>query len=379
LQVVIARRQAKAALIDNAAPMLSSRFVDANFDFRGKTLSGLESNPVRWQRGVRTVSGALGHANGKAYVAKSFTAETKAQTADMIANLKTAYRHRINGLDWMSAATKVKALEKLEAMEVQIGSPPKWDDYSSMQVRGDDLIGNIRQGAAWGWRKSLADLDRPVDRDEWGTTPQTVNAFNNSTTNKLIFPAAFIQAPVFDPLGDPAVNYGSLGAVIGHEISHGFDDQGRKFDRRGSLVDWWTAEDAVKFVASSKKFGAQYERFPILPDAKINGTLTMGENIADLGGVLAALDAYHASLGGKPAPIIDGLTGDQRFFLGYAQYYRNNMREDFRRQLLVSDPHSPDKARVDVVLPNVDAWYKAWNVKPGDKLYLPPAERIRVW
>ena len=257
-------------------------------------------------------------------------------------------------------------------MDVQIGYPRKWKDYSSLRVRSDDLFGNIERGIAWDWQYRLSRLDKTVDRDDWDLTPQTVNAFNQGTFNQLIFPAAILQPPVFDPHADPAVNYGAIGAVIGHEISHGFDDQGRKFDAHGGLADWWTPEDARKFVKSSKAYGAQYERFPILDGTHIKGDLTMGENIADLGEISAALDAYHASLHGKPAPVIDGLTGDQRFFLAYAQYYRNKWREDAERQNLVSDPHSPDKARVDVVLPNVDAWYKAWNIKPDDKLYLAP-------
>ena len=366
-------------LADNAADSLSDRFVQAKFDFNGRTLSGQPELPVRWKRGVRMTSGALGEAIGQVYVARYFTPAAKAQMQDLVENLKAAYRVRIEHLDWMSPDTKAKALEKLAAFDVQIGYPKKWKDYSNLQVRADDLYGDVARGIAWGWNYDVSRLNLPVDRDEWGMTPQTVNAYNQPTFNEVVFPAAILQPPVFDAHADPAVNYGAIGAVIGHEMSHGFDDQGRKYDQHGQLTDWWTPNDAQRFLAASKTYGAEYERFPILEGAHINGALTMGENIADLGGILAAFDAYHASLHGKPAPVIDGLTGDQRFFLAYAQYYRNKWREDMARQLMASDPHSPDKARVDVVLPNVDGWYQAWNVKPGDKLYLAPDQRVRIW
>ena len=366
-------------LADNAAPVLSSRFVNTRFDFQGRTLTGQEALPARWKRGVRATTEAMGHTMGQIYVAEYFPPEAKSDMDELVRNLKGAFRARIEQLSWMSPQTKAKALEKLTAMDVQVGYPKKWRDYSTLSVRGNDLYGNVERGEAWLWEYRLAHLNLPVDRDDWDFGPQTVNAFNDGTANQLIFPAAILQPPVFDPKADPAVNYGAIGAVIGHEISHGFDDQGRKFDKRGRLTDWWTPEDAKRFVDSSKTYGAQYERFPILDGAHIKGDLTMGENIADLAGILAALDAYHASLHGKPAPVIDGLTGDQRFFLAYAQYYRNKWRDDAMRQNLVSDPHSPDKARVDVVLPNVDGWYEAWGVKSGDKLYLPPDQRVRVW
>ena len=366
-------------LADNAAGALSTRFVEARFDFNGRTLSGQPELPVRWKRGVRSTSSALGEAIGQVYVAKYFTPDAKAKMTDLVDNLKTAYRARIENLSWMSPETKAKALQKLAGFDVQIGYPKKWKDYSTLMVRSDDLYGDEARGIAWEWNYHLVRLNAPVDRDEWSMTPQTVNAYNQPTFNEVVFPAAILQPPVFDASADPAVNYGAIGAVIGHEMSHGFDDEGRKFDAHGRLTDWWTPADAQRFDDASKSYGAQYERFPIMDGAHIKGDLTMGENIADLAGVLAALDAYHASLRGKPAPVIDGLTGDQRFFLAYAQYYRNKWREDMMRQLIVSDPHSPDKARVDVVLPNVDGWYQAWNVKPGDKLYLAPDQRVRIW
>ena len=366
-------------LADNAADSLSDRFVQAKFEFEGRALSGQPELPVRWKRGVRMTSGALGEAIGQVYVARYFTPEAKAQMQDLVDNLKAAYRGRIEHLEWMSPETKAKALEKLAAFDVQIGYPKKWKDYSNLEVRADDLYGDVSRGIAWAWNYDVSRLNLPVDRDEWGMTPQTVNAYNQPTFNEVVFPAAILQPPVFDPHADPAVNYGAIGAVIGHEMSHGFDDQGRRYDAHGRLADWWAPADAERFVAASKTYGAEYERFPILEGSHINGALTMGENIADLAGVLAALDAYHASLHGRPAPVIDGLTGDQRFFLAYAQYYRNKWRDDMARQLMASDPHSPDKARVDVVLPNVDGWYQAWNIKPGDKLYLPPDQRVRIW
>ena len=366
-------------LADSAADALSDRFVQAKFDFDGRTLSGQPALPVRWKRGVRMTSAAVGEGIGQVYVARYFTAEAKVQMQALVDNLKDAYRVRIEHLDWMSPDTKAKALEKLAAFDVQIGYPKKWRDYSNLAVRADDLYGDVARGIAWSWNYDVSRLSLPVDRDEWGMTPQTVNAYNQPTFNEVVFPASILQPPVFDPKADPAVNYGAIGATIGHEMSHGFDDQGRRFDAHGRLTDWWAPADAERFVAASKTYGAEYERFPVLEGAHINGALTMGENIADLAGVLAAFDAYHASLHGQPAPLIDGLTGDQRFFLAYAQYYRNKWREDMTRQLIVSDPHSPDKARVDVVLPNVDGWYQAWNVKPGDKLYLSPDQRVRIW
>ena len=366
-------------LVDDAAPDLPARFVDTRFDFQGRTLSGQPALAVRWKRGVRAVSGGFGEAIGQVYVARYFPPESKAKMMALVDNLKTAYHARIQALAWMSPETKAKALEKLAAFDVQIGYPKKWKDYSNLTIRSDDVYGDVERSIAWNWTYRLERLNLPVDKDEWGMSPQTVNAYNNPNFNEVVFPAAILQPPVFDPNADAAVNYGAIGAVIGHEVSHGFDDQGRQYNAKGGLQDWWTAADAERFVAAAKTFGAQYEAMDILPGAHINGALTMGENIADLAGILAALDAYHASLHGQPAPVIDGLTGDQRFFLAYAQYYRNKMREDMERRILVTDPHSPDKARVDVVLPNVDAWYVAWDVKPGDKLYVPPEKRVRIW
>ena len=262
---------------------------------------------------------------------------------------------------------------------MKIGYPDKWRDYSGLEVKDGDLYGDVQRAAAFEWDYRAARLGGPVDDDEWGMTPPTINAYYSPTKNEIVFPAAILQPPFFDPDGDPAINYGGIGGVIGHEITHGFDDQGRKSDGDDRLADWWTPEDAAKFDAQAKKFGAQYSAVEVLPGAHINGDLTMGENIADLGGLLLALDAYHLSLKGQPAPVIDGLTGDQRVFLGWAQVWRGKYRDDRMRQQLVSDPHSPPKYRVQVPIKNIDAFYQAFGVKAGDPMYLAPQDRVRIW
>jgi len=366
-------------LVDSAAPYLSKAFQDARFDFRGKTLSGIEEQRARWKRAVASVNGMLGDAVGQVYVERYFPPASKAEMETLVANLKSALGRRIQNLSWMSAATKAEALKKLDRFDVQIGYPKKWRDYSALKIAADDLLGNVRRSAVFEWDYQRSRLHKPVDKDEWLMTPQTVNAYNNPQFNEVVFPAAILQPPFFNPAADPAVNYGAIGAVIGHEMTHGFDDEGRKYDDQGRLRDWWTPEDAKDFDSRAKALGASYEKIPVVAGAHINGQLTMGENIADLGGLLTALDAYHASLHGRQAPVIDGLTGDQRFFLGFAQIWREKEREDALREALVSDPHSPSKARVDGVLPNVDAWYRAFDVKPGDGLYRAPDERTRIW
>jgi len=364
---------------DQAAPYLSKRFVDANFEFRAKTLSGQPEQRARWKRGVTLVSNNLGEAVGKLYVDAYFPAESKAKMEKLVADLRVALKARIDKLDWMSPETKTRAQAKLASFTVKIGYPNKWRDYSGLTIKPDDLYGNVQRATAFEWAFNVAKLGKPVDRDEWGMFPQTVNAYYNPTLNEIVFPAAILQPPFFDPDADPAVNYAGIGAVIGHEISHGFDDEGRKFDADGSLRDWWQPADAAKFEAQTTRLGAQYSAFEPVPGAKVNGDLTMGENIGDLGGILIALDAYHLSLGGKPAPVIDGLTGDQRFFLGFAQIWRSKYRDDAIRQQVVSDPHSPPVFRVIGTLRNVDAWYDAWGVKEGDKWYVKPEERVRIW
>jgi putative endopeptidase len=366
-------------MTDQAAPYLSRRFADAQFDFRSKTLSGqLEPQP-RWKRGVTAVEAALGEAMGRVYVQRYFPPESKAMMDRLVADLVTAMGRRIDRLDWMSPETKAKAHEKLSKFTVKIGYPDRWKDYSSLQVVEGDLAGNIRRSFEFQWAEQVAKLGRPVDRSEWGMTPQTVNAYYSATKNEIVFPAAILQPPFFDPLADPAVNYGAIGGVIGHEISHGFDDQGRKSDGDGFLRDWWTAEDAAKFEAQADRLGAQYEAIEVIEGGKIDGDLTMGENIGDLGGILLGLEAYAISLGGRDAPVIDGVTGVQRVFLGWAQVWRVKYREQALRQQLVSDPHSPAMARVNGPIRNIDAWYDAFGVKEGDPLYIAPENRVRIW
>jgi putative endopeptidase len=364
---------------DSAAPYLSHDFVDARFQFRSKTLSGQKELRPRWKLAVNAIDANMGEAVGKLYVAAYFPADSKAKMEALVGNIRTALKARIQRVAWMSDATKARALQKLSMLTVKIGYPSKWRDYTALQISDSDLFGDIERSSAFEWRRKVKRLYQVVDRTEWGITPQTVNAYYNPTQNEIVFPAAILQPPFFDPAADPAVNYGGIGAVIGHEITHGFDDQGRHFDGTGTLTDWWTPEDNDKFVAQTKILGAQYSAFEPIPGAHVKGDQTMGENIADLGGVLLALDAYHASLAGKPAPVIDGLTGDQRLFLGFAQIWRSAIRPDALRRQIVSDPHSPEVDRVDGTLRNVDAWYAAWNVKPGDTLYLAPDQRVRIW
>ncbi|QAY75244.1 M13 family metallopeptidase [Sphingosinicella sp. BN140058] len=366
---------------DDAAPLLSKRFVDANFEFRSKFLNGQPQQRDRWKRGVAIAENAMGEAIGRDYVARYFPPESKAKMDALVVNLRTALRGRLAGLDWMSAATKQEAQKKLESFNVKIGYPDTWRDYSALTVVPGDLVGNVERASRFEWDYRRNRIAQRVDEAEWGMTPQTVNAYYNSVKNEIVFPAAILQPPFFDPDADPAINYGGIGGVIGHEIIHGFDDQGRKSDGNGVLRDWWTAEDAAKFEAQAAKFGAQYEAytFPNLPGVHINGRASMGENIGDLGGITLGLEAYRASLGGQPAPVLDGFTGDQRVFLGWGQVWRTLFRDEALRQQLVSDPHSPGMIRAFAPLRNVDAWYEAFNVQPGDKLYIAPADRVRIW
>ena len=366
-------------VVDQASPYLSKAFVDSNFAFKGKTLTGQPELRARWKRGTSVVADNLGEAVGKLYVEAYFPPESKAKMESLVGDLKVALKARLEKLDWMTPETKAKALAKLAAFNVKIGYPDKWRDYNGLVMKPTDLYGNVERSAAFEWAFQVHKLKGPVDRQEWGMTPQTVNAYYDPTMNEIVFPAAILQPPFFDPDADPAVNYGGIGAVIGHEITHGFDDQGRQYDADGSLRDWWQPEDAKKFEAQTKKLGDLYSSFEPLPGAHVNGDLTMGENLADLGGVLVALDAYHLSLGGKPAPVIGGLTGDERFFLGFAQIWRGKTRDDALRQRLVSDPHSPEYFRVVGTLRNVDAWYETFGVKPGDKMYVAPENRVHIW
>ena len=342
-------------------------------------LSGQTENRPRWKRGVTLVDGQLGESLGREYVRLHFPAESKAQMEALVANLRTAMTNRIQHLDWMSDETREQALYKMSKFGVKIGYPEQWRSYDGLELTAGDLYGNVERSNAFEWAWSLGKLDRAVDPHEWDMTPQTVNAYYHPTRNEIVFPAAILQAPFFDPAADPAINYGGIGAVIGHEITHGFDDQGRKFDGDGLLRDWWTAEDSAKFEDRAAVLGAQYDALEALPGLNVNGTLTMGENIADLGGLLLALDAYHLSLNGQPAPVIDGLTGDQRVFLGWAQVWRGKYRDDAMRQQVVSDPHSPPEFRVVGPMRNIDAWYGAFGVTPDQGAWIAPEDRARIW
>ncbi|HEY2358063.1 MAG TPA: M13-type metalloendopeptidase [Phenylobacterium sp.] len=369
-----------AHVISNAAPVLPKAFVDADFEFHGKALSGTPELAVRWKRGVGQVNLGMGDAVGKVYAAQYFPPAAKAKIEAMVAEIKAAMAKRIDGLDWMAPQTKVRAKAKLANLKIEVGTPDKWYDYSKLSIVRGDAFGNAQRAAAFEYDRNLATLDQPVDRAQWWLTltPQTVNAFNAGSLIKLAFPAGYLAPPAFDPDADPAVNYGAIGTVIGHEISHSFDDQGAKLDEKGRLIDWWTPADVKAFEAATGKLAAQYDAYEPLPGVHLKGRLQLGENVGDLGGLAAALEAYHASLGGKPAPVIDGLTGDQRFFLAYAQAHRSTYREAFLRQLVATNEHSPDQYRTYNVR-NIDAWYDAFDVKPGQKLYLAPADRVRIW
>ncbi len=364
---------------DNAAPYLSKSFVDANYDMRGKTLQGQPEQKPRWKRAATLLDAEIGEAVGKVYVARWFPAESKARMVALIGELRVALAARLQKVDWMTPATKAKAIEKLDKLTVKVGYPDRWRDYSALRITPNDLYGDVERANAFEWARQVNRLRQPVDRLEWGMTPQTVNAYYNPLQNEIVFPAAILQPPFFDPHADMAVNYGGIGGVIGHEMTHGFDDQGRQFDGSGALTDWWAPEDAAKFTAQTKRLGAQYSAFTPLAGAHVNGDLTMGENIADLGGLLLGLDAYHLSLKGRPAPVFDGLTGDQRVFLGWAQVWRSATRDEEQRRRLAVDPHSPPRFRVDGAVRNVDAWYAAFDVKPGDAMYVPPEQRVRIW
>lgn len=364
---------------DGAAPYLSKRFDNAHFEFRKKTLSGEAELAARWKRAVRITDGALGEAVGRIYVARHFSPAAKDKVSDLVAEIRLALKGRIERITWMTPQTKAKALEKLARLNTKIGYPNKWRDYSGLEIRADDVVGNALRSMTFEWQRRLKRLNAPVDRDEWDMTPQTVNAYYQPTLNEIVLPAAQLQAPYFDPDADPAVNYGGIGALIGHELTHGFDDDGRKYDAAGVLSDWWTEEDVKEFNARAAVLARQYDKFEPYPGAHVNGELTLGENIADLGGTLVALDAYRHSQAGKPAPVLNGFTGDQRFFLAFAQGYRAKRREDAVRQQLVSDPHSPEEYRVNGVVRNIDDWYGAFDVKAGEKLALANDQRVRIW
>ncbi|MEO6226150.1 MAG: M13 family metallopeptidase [Sphingomicrobium sp.] len=363
---------------DQAAPYLNQAMVDSRFAYT-KTISGVTEQRPRWKRAATLVDGSLGELIGSDYVARYFPPSSKAKMVELVANLKTAMGERIRSNSWMSAGTKEAALEKLSRMDVMVGYPDTFRDYSALEIKAGDLYGNVQRANRFNADYAMADLGKPVDHKKWGMNPQTVNAYNGGGENKIVFPAGILQPPFFDPAADDAVNYGAVGAVIGHEISHGFDDQGRKIDANGTVRDWWTAEDGKRFDAEAKIFGAEYAKFEAAPGAFVNPKLTMGENIADFAGIQVALDAYHNSLGGKPAPVLDGLTGDQRFFLAFAQTWRGKQREDAVRSQVATDPHSPGRFRILGPIRNVDAWYQAFGVTPANTMYIPPEKRAHIW
>ncbi len=365
-------------LIRDAAPFLPKAFVDANFDMYSKTLGGQPEQQPRWKRGVDSTSAVLGEALGKLYVADYFPPEAKAKADELVKNIIAAMDARLANLAWMDPATRAAAREKLAAFKPKIGYPDKWLDYSALDIRRGDAIGNMERATEFQYARQVAKLGKPVDRSEWFMTPMTVNAYANPVWNEIVFPAAILQAPFFDAKADPAVNYGGIGAVIGHEITHHFDDQGRKYDKTGKLADWWTPQDVARFKVMTDKVVAQYGAYEPLPGKKINGELTLGENMADLAGINIAHDAWKLSLNGKKPKVIDGWTGEQRFFLGFSQVWRQKYRDAILLQQLTTDPHSPGNFRPYVVR-NLDAWYAAFDVKPGEKYYLSPADRLKVW
>lgn len=366
-------------LLTASASVLPKQLDDEAFDFYGRTLSGQPEQRDRWKRGVSAVNGALGDAIGELYVEKHFQPKAKAEMDRLVENVRAAFRVRINALDWMTPETKKAALEKLEAFRPKIGYPAKWKDYSSLEVVQGDAFGNAVRSNAWQQEYMRSKLGKPTDRDEWFMTPQTVNAYYNAAFNEIVFPAAILQPPFFDPDADPAVNYGGIGGVIGHEMGHGFDDQGSKSDAKGVLRTWWGESDIEAFKKRTDSLADQYAEFEPLPGLKLNGRLTLGENIGDLGGLAIAHEAYKLSLGEQPAPVVDGYTGDQRFFLGWAQVWRTLSRDEALRNQVLTDPHSPAKYRVNGVVRNLDAWYDAFGVKEGDSLYLPPEKRVKIW
>ncbi|MBJ7476166.1 M13 family metallopeptidase [Rhodococcus erythropolis] len=363
------------------SPYLHSALVDETFAFYGTTLSGTEENRERWKRGVSLVQDLLGEAVGKLYVDRHFPAEAKTRMLELVANLQEAYRRNISDLEWMSPQTREAALAKLEKFTPKIGYPDKWRDYAGLDISATDLVGNYRRGYAAEYDRDLAKLGGPVDRDEWFMTPQTVNAYYNPGMNEIVFPAAILQPPFFDAAADDAANYGGIGAVIGHEIGHGFDDQGAKYDGDGNMVDWWTDEDRSEFGKRTKALIEQYNEFEPkeLPGHHVNGEFTIGENIGDLGGLSIAIAAYKIATEGTEPPVIDGLTGLQRVFFGWAQVWRTKAREAEAIRRLAVDPHSPPEFRCNGVVRNLDTFHEEFDVKPGDALYLDPEKRVKIW
>ena len=361
------------------ASYLPKDFDEASFNFFSKALRGVETERDRWKRGVRLLDAQIGEGVGELYVAKYFPPENKAKLDQLVANLRTAMGERLKTLSWMDEATRAEAQKKLATFDPRIGYPVKWRDYSALTIEPGKIFENVRNARRFEWNRQVARLNTPVDRTEWSMNPQTVNAYYDSLMNQITFPAAILQPPFFDPNADPAVNYGAIGAVIGHEMGHGFDDQGKEYDETGKIRNWWTPETNKKFVAQTERFAAEYNAFCPLEGVCVNGKLTMGENIGDLGGLEMAYTAYKLSLNGKEAPVIDGFTGDQRFFMAHAQVWRGMQREDALRNLVLTNPHAPDAARGSIPERNMDSWYAAFNVKEGDKLYIKPEDRVKIW
>jgi endothelin-converting enzyme/putative endopeptidase len=362
------------------APYLPRAFDEAQFNFFSKTLRGVETQRDRWKRGIGLLNNNLGEAVGRIYAERHFPARSRQQMNELIANLRAAFQERLARLDWMDEETRRQALAKLDTFEPRIGHPERFIDYSSVRVERGDLLGNVIRAGEFDWNLQVSRLGGPVDRGLWDMKPQTINAQYNPLLNQITFPAGILQPPFFDPNADPAVNYGAIGAVIGHEIGHGFDDQGRRFDATGRIRDWWTPETDRRFRERASRLGAQYGAYEPLPGLRVKGELTMGENIGDLGGLDRAYAAYrrHVVQHGEP-PVIDGLTGDQRFFLAFAQVWRSQLREGTLRERVLTDPHSPPEYRVNGVVRNMEAWYRAFNIQPGDRLYLPPDQRVSIW
>lgn len=366
-------------LVDNYGELLPKKIADRHFEFHGKLLSGTEEQSPRWKQAVDATDSVLGMMVGKEYVARNFKPEAKARMEKLVDNLLKAYGESIDGLEWMSPDTKVAAKAKLAKFTPKIGYPDKWKSYDGLEIKADQLLGNFRRYAAFEYNKMLDKLGKPVDRSEWGMTPQTVNAYYNPVANEIVFPAAILQPPFFDLNADDAVNYGGIGAVIGHEIGHGFDDSGANFDGDGNLRNWWTETDLKKFKERTGQLAAQYDAFHPFPDAHVNGSFTLGENIGDLGGLSMAYKAYKMSLNGKEAPVMDGFTGDQRFFIGWAQVWRRNYREAELRKRLNTDPHSPSQYRANGTVGNIPAFYDAFGISEGDQMYVAPDKRVKIW
>ena len=369
----------KWSVLHKNATILSSAIDQENFSFYGKTLYGMPEQRQQWKRAVSTVNSSLGEIIGKEYVEKHFPPEAKERMVAMVKNLLKAYEESIKKLDWMSAETKKQALEKIAKFNPKIGYPDKWIDYSKLKIVKNDLYGNMARSAEFEYNREIEKLGKPVDRTEWGMTPQTVNAYYNPSLNEIVFPAAILQPPYFDLKVDDAVNYGSIGAVIGHEIGHGFDDQGATFDGDGSMRDWWTAKDLEAFKKKTAALSDQYSAFKVFPDLNLNGAFTLGENIGDLGGLSIALKAYKMSLNGKKSKVLDGFTGEQRVFLGWGQVWLNKSREEELRMQVASDSHSPAHFRINGIVRNLPEFYEAFKVKPGDSLYLAPEKRVKIW